>query len=101
MSQNPFRLQYGPDAPGDRFARLEGLKSAMADAIVNDPEAVIDASRVTHVDTPLLQMISAVAFAGRAVSVPLHVLDPPIDLVLGFDKLGIDWRGLGITFRDS
>jgi hypothetical protein len=101
MNSSSYKLQYGDGAFADRKQALEAFKAAMVEAIVTGPEAAVEASGVADVDTPLIQLMAAIAHATQKLSIPFSVLNPPLDLVLGFDKLGIDWRGLGITFRES
>jgi hypothetical protein len=98
---SPYKLYYQSVESVSRMASLELLKTAMVEAIVSEPEIAIDASGVAIVDGPLIQFITAIAFACQKLSLPFAVIDPPIDLVLGFDRLGIDWRGLNIAFRES
>ncbi len=101
MKNSIFKLVYRSGDSAARMATLEALKAAMVESIVTEPEAQLDASGVEIVDSPLIQLVTAIAYASQKLSIPFAVLNPPIDLVLGFDKLGIDWRGLGISFRET
>ncbi len=101
MSVNAFRLQYEDGPQPRRAAMLDAFKHAMVEAIATGPSLAVDATGVRRVDGPLIQLITAIAFCARKLELPFSVIDPPVDLVLGFDRLGIDWRGLDIAFKQS
>jgi anti-anti-sigma regulatory factor len=101
MSNGQFRLQYGDGEPSMRLDELEALKRAMVAAIGAGGPIAIDARQVARVDSRLIQLLTLIAQACRKRSLALSIAGPPIDLVLGFDKLGIDWRGLDISFHET
>jgi anti-anti-sigma regulatory factor len=101
MDHLPFKLQYGDGDPSTRLAELGALKLAMTDALGAGGPAQIDAHQVARVDSMLIQLLTLIAQACHKRAQSLCIFDPPIDLVLGFDKLGIDWRGLNISFSET
>jgi anti-anti-sigma regulatory factor len=101
MNHAPLTLNYGPADRKSRFDALDALKLEIASTLAEGSPIAIDAAGISHIDSPLLQFLAVSArFAQRRdLAFCLHA--PPMELLLALDRIGLDWRGLGITFEDS